>query len=331
MVISLLETVPQKVPIRPMSLQTDLNAVADLIEESFSLQQDADGQVFLKQMRQAARDARFISWVGSWQDLQPATFRGFVWVEQGKVVGNISLIPFSRQRRNIILIANVAVKQDFRRRGIARALTTHALRYLHQKGIKDIWLQVNAINQAAINLYESLDFKACCTRTTWQHKRSRMATPEDLLQDGLVLRRRKSGEDALQSLWLEEIYPNTITWHFPIFFEDFSKGIIWDPSRWIEALKLRHWALQSGDQTLGFLTWQRTDTYADNLWLAINPQADKPAVIQNLLMAAIPRITHKKPLSVDFPEGQASESFQHAGFSLFRSLIWMKYLPDASH
>jgi len=109
--------------IRTLDMRRDLEIVADLIESSFELQHDVDGQAFLREMRQAAKDARFLGWVGGWAQSQGEAIPGFVWEQDGQVVGNVSMIPFIRGDKKTYVIANVAVQEAYRRRGIARALT----------------------------------------------------------------------------------------------------------------------------------------------------------------------------------------------------------------
>lgn len=312
--------------IRPLSLRYDLDAVADIIEESFPLQQDPDAQIFLKELRQSARQARLMDWIGGFTEMRPSTEKGFVWVEDGRVVGNISLIPFVHEMRKIYLVANVAVRETYRKRGIARALTQHALAHLRQRGYHEIWLQVNVTNQAAIHLYQTLGFHEVCTHTTWQRQAvCDVRVPQ--LNVGGQMRKRRHLEYKLQQLWLDTVYPRTITWYFPVSFDNFKQNVIWYPTRWGDALKLRHWGLYQSEKCLGFVTFQRTTTFANNLWLAPNPQADQEEVLRSLVIGALRHISNNKPLRIDFPEGKSASSFNACGFEIWRSLTWMKYRP----
>ena len=49
---------------------------------------------------------------------------GFVWTEDGRIVGNVTLTR-EDQARPIWIVSNVAVHPSYRRRGIARALMQH--------------------------------------------------------------------------------------------------------------------------------------------------------------------------------------------------------------
>ncbi len=140
-------------PIRPLSILRDLPQVADLIELCFSLTIDDEGQSYLQQMRRASHNNEFLRWAGKVVDSTSLPLSGFVWEENGKIVGNASLVYQTYKGRKIAMIANVATHPDYRRRGIGRALTKQAMIHARQKGAQDLWLQVRDDNPTAIKIY----------------------------------------------------------------------------------------------------------------------------------------------------------------------------------
>ncbi len=161
----LTHTVPPP-QIRALNPRRDLSRVADLIELCFADSLDPDGQRYIKRMRRAGPTSR-----SRWFDPPHFNFNmtaeGFVWQEEEKIVGNISLIPFASLSHPIYLIANVAVHPDFRRKGIARALTVAALQQVQNRRVRSTWLQVRDNNIPALGLYESIGFHEKARRTTW--------------------------------------------------------------------------------------------------------------------------------------------------------------------
>ncbi|MCJ7807445.1 MAG: GNAT family N-acetyltransferase [Dehalococcoidia bacterium] len=311
--------------IRTLDMQSDLSVIADLIEDSFSLYNDVDGQAFLRQMRQSAKFTNIFGILPNWSESFPKTPAGFVWDEGGQIVGNVNIIPFTHHGQKIFLIANVAVRPDHRRKGIARALTRHALNFLSGKGVWQIWLQVNQLNQGAVDLYHQLEFEDQCCRSSWHLlPGNKLGSDQDLFENAL-LRRRDPREWQFQKLWLDKIYPDEIIWHFPVRLQDFSPDSFWEPDRWFEILKLRHWALSVDDNPIGFLTWQKTESFADSLWLAPDHRLDEIVTIVSMLQAIPERVGRNRPLAVDYPCGRGVEALQSAGFSFVRSLIWMKF------
>ena len=61
-------------------------------------------------------------------------------------------------------ILNLAVRQDFRRRGCAAALLTHALKIMKRNMVLEVFLEVRRSNAAAQRLYEKFGFRESYVR-----------------------------------------------------------------------------------------------------------------------------------------------------------------------
>ena len=103
--------------LRPLEIRRDLRAVADLVELCFAETLDADGRRYIHQIRAAAENPRTLGLVSR----VSSSLSGYVWEENGRIVGNLSLLPVVAMKRQSYLIANVVVHPDYRRRGIARS------------------------------------------------------------------------------------------------------------------------------------------------------------------------------------------------------------------
>ncbi|HEY7616599.1 MAG TPA: GNAT family N-acetyltransferase, partial [Terriglobales bacterium] len=209
-------SLPRAIPgnLRPFDFSKDLLPVADLVELCFADSLDADGRLYIKQMRQAARNGPFLELAAGPGSLRDLPMSGYVWQEDDRVVGNLSLIPFRRNGERLYLIANVAVHPDFRKRGIARALTQAVMEELDQRGQKETWLQVDETNDAAVNLYRSMGFRESLRRTSW-----RMLPQRELVvgsDAGLELRLRRPSDWAQQKQWLLQNYPDDVRWQLPL-------------------------------------------------------------------------------------------------------------------
>ncbi|MEA3349640.1 MAG: GNAT family N-acetyltransferase, partial [Chloroflexota bacterium] len=127
--------------LRPFDMRRDLEPAADLIELCFAKTLTADGRRYLCDMRSAAnKNSSHWAMISAMRTSLPLA--GFVWEEDGQVVGNLNLSPFFHWGRRIYLIANVAVNPNYRRRGIARALTKAALKKSHRWRAHEVWLHV---------------------------------------------------------------------------------------------------------------------------------------------------------------------------------------------
>ncbi len=72
-----------------------------------------------------------------------------------RVVGYIIAIPWGFKGK----IMSIAVRREFRRKGIGRMLMEEAIKHLANLGFKEIDLEVRVSNIEAIKLYEKLGFK----------------------------------------------------------------------------------------------------------------------------------------------------------------------------
>lgn len=144
--------------LRPMDPMKDLNGVADLIEQAFASELDRAGQSALRELRWLSRLRPILWWMVYTNPDHSDFLSGFVWEEEGKIVGNITINRTSPGSRRW-LISNLAVDKDYQRRGIARSLMDAALELVKEYNGSSISLQVRADNAPARRLYESLNFK----------------------------------------------------------------------------------------------------------------------------------------------------------------------------
>lgn len=62
---------------------------------------------------------------------------------------------------------NLAVDPAYQRRGLGRELLQHLIGELEKRGVLTLWLEVRASNQAAIALYQQLDFNEVSVRRNY--------------------------------------------------------------------------------------------------------------------------------------------------------------------
>lgn len=307
--------------VRLLDVSRDLLPVADLIEMCFNQTLDADGRRYLRQMRAAGRSTHFLRWAAQVTEQLALPMSGFVWQEAGRIVGNVSLIPYFSWRRRVLMIANVAVDPAWRGRGIARALTQAALAATARHNA-EAWLQVRDDNPAALHLYLSLGFTEQARRTTWHSQPGWLSGRN--LQTGLSVIARRRRDWRQQRAALLRIYPQDLWWHFPVQLNWMHPGLqgLWH-TLWSGAF-LRHWSAVSADgEWAGTITLQPSYTYADPLWLAVD-ESNSDVALQTLVGYVLTRYGHHRPLSLDYPYGEGAEALRHLGFRLQHTLIWMR-------
>ncbi|MBN2676607.1 MAG: GNAT family N-acetyltransferase [Anaerolineaceae bacterium] len=309
---------------RPIDIRKDLSAIADLIELCFRDHLDADGQIYLEQMRRAADNAHYFTWAMNRKLQMPVS--GYVWEDCGQITGNVSLMPVNKDGSRVFMIANVAVHPDYRHLGIGRALTEKALAYSQQQGSQSAWLQVRDDNLEATHIYSSLGFVERTRRSTWIVDPAGYSPPT-LNTSGFRIGRRRKSDWPQHTSWLDVIYPSDIRWNLPMNQKLFKPGFKQAVWRFLNDFNIHHWVARLEQHPVGVVSWTSSHLAEDYLWLATAPE-NEPQVITYLLPQVIKSRITRRPMSLNYPAGKADVAFIKAGFVKQNTLIWMeKKLP----
>jgi ribosomal protein S18 acetylase RimI-like enzyme len=144
--------------IRPFDIGRDLRPVAELIAEAFTNELDPRGLAALREMRIMSHLSGLLKLLSRSTSELDDVFNGFVWVEDGRIVGNVT-VQRADKYGNRWQIANVAVARAFRGRGIARRLMEQALAHVANSDGRWAVLQVYDHNSVARRLYRQLGFE----------------------------------------------------------------------------------------------------------------------------------------------------------------------------
>lgn len=151
--------------LRPLDPRRDLNQVADLIEEAFTGELEPGGIAALRDLRMLSRMGPLVGLMARSDPYLEDVLGGFVWIEDDRVVGNVTLQRLDAYGTRW-QIANVAVAKGYQGRGIGRALVEAALERIGDKRGGWAVLQVRVDNPIAKGLYERLGFEAI-TQDVW--------------------------------------------------------------------------------------------------------------------------------------------------------------------
>lgn len=308
--------------VRPFDAYRDLEAVANLVELCFADSLDPDGKNFIHRMRILARNRGVLKWTNLNNDWSGMPFSGFVWDEGNVLAGNISLIPFIDKGKRCYLIANVAVHPDYRRRGIARALTLRSVEHARNKGAPGVWLHVREDNLQAEDLYKSLGFSERARRKTWLSKTKLDRERNNFKGD---IKRISNHHWKLIQNWIALNYPPELTWHLKLDHFSLKQGLLGSLYRLFNNANVRHWGSFENNELIAVLIWQASSTFADTLWLAA-PENVEEQYVHALLSHIVKLSNLTRPLRLDYPSGQAEQGIRSAGFVDQQTLIWM-YLP----
>jgi ribosomal protein S18 acetylase RimI-like enzyme len=318
--------------LRPLNVLHDLPQVADLIELCFQSTMDDEGQSYLEQMRRASHDQDFLSWAGRLMDSASMPLAGFVWEENGKIIGNASLVFQTHRGRKIAMIANVATDPNYRGRGIGRALTLKAMEGGSQKGAKELWLQVRDDNPTAIRIYADLGFVERARRTTYRSGAS-WTSPADAHRASsgqepnpgtapTVIRHAEARHWPIQYQWLERAHPEEISWYAHWNWKLLGPGLRNYLYRLFMEADDRQWSALSGGRLLATVAWLPALRAGNALWLAA-PVDGNGRGLELALEAARHDLAHYRKLTVEYPAGEMVPAIRAAGFEPTRTLIWM--------
>jgi len=307
--------------LRPVDTRKDLPEIADLIELCFASTMDADGREYIRQIRRMAFESRGINLPIPGARPISVPIQGYVWLENNRIVGNLTLIPYFKNGRVVYMIANVAVHPEFRRHGIARQLTQQGMNHARDHGAAAVWLQVRDDNRGAESLYLSLGFLERARRTNWSFDPAGQSTLP--LPHLVTIRQRTTNDWHMQRRWLQEVYPPEIAWNLPFQIDRVQPGLWRNLLRWMNGERMEHWSAWLGDRLLGAAAWEPGNVITDVIWLATNP-LDEDLAAQSLLTHARRIIPRNRPVTVNFPAGIADEGIQAAGFRANNTLIWME-------
>lgn len=325
-------------PLRPLNILRDLPQVADLIELCFETTMDDDGHSYVQQMRNASADRDFLAWANRVMESTSMPLAGYVWEEDGRIVGNVSLVFQAYQGRKLAMIANVATHPNSRRKGIGRALTERAMWDAQQKGVQDAWLQVRHDNATAIRIYADLGFEERARRTTYHsqtalgvaatHSQAESKSEAEAGRPVRITHKPSTRQWPLQRQWLERAHPTEISWYARWDWNRLGPGFFNSLYRMFVQYDVHQWAATRQQELLATASWVPSYRVTSALWLAASEGGGE--AVTTVLQAARRELAHYRKVSLEYPAGELRQEIEAAGFEEFRTLLWMRATPGAA-
>ncbi len=310
--------------LRPFQPRRDLAAVADLVEVCFAPTLDASGRAAIQEMRLLSRTGPLL-WLLSRVNNAAPLMRGYVWFERGRLVGNVSIAPAGYD--NGWVIANVAVFPDYRRHGIARRLTQAALEWVERRG-GFATLQVDADNDGARALYESLGFSAQRTFTRWRHA-STLRSPDSASDAPPIRRLRRHEAGALYDL-AASVRPNEqggMGWLRPTQPDKFRPARIPELRLLLSGQRTNFWVVPGQDGAVdGALCLEsRIGGLITVFDLLVHPSRQSQLELPLVNFLLFDLIGRRDPVVTEHPDDDetARALFQHHHFRAERTLVHM--------
>jgi len=307
----------------------DMGAVADLIQAAFADDLDQAGYSMLREMRNVGRLGALLWWFDGAGSGLNQMLTGFVWVEDGQVVGNVTLTqtPYVSDRW---IISNVAVARPYRGRGIARSLMSAALDLVREWRGKVVTLQVRDDNLSALHIYQTMGFAALFGTT---YLRLDQVTPvSPLPPTGVQLRPLPPADGDMAYQVGCAATPRDVQAEQPLRVADYQLGLDKRLSDWLRKLAGRATPLrlvaECGDRLQAIIVAEPTGRGSESqIKLTVHPQ-ERGSIEREMISHALHYLYQWTPHAVVarhptyHPEGV--EGFRSFGFQIERTLLWMK-------
>jgi ribosomal protein S18 acetylase RimI-like enzyme len=314
-----------------MEPSRDLAAVAKLIHTAFADELDRAGQAALREMRSMSRLGPLLRWLDGASFEFSDLLSGFVWVEEGQIVGNVTVSRAAPGSQRWI-ISNVAVAEPYRGRGIARGLMDAAIELIREWSGQVVTLQVRDNNAPAVHLYQSMGFRGIFGTTYLRLDRVSEVKPIGL--DKACLRsRRFTPADARREYELVcATTPEKVQIEQPVRLRRYRLGFEQSLADWVRPLAgggpTLRLVLESEGHLQATITAETgTWWHESRLFMTVHP-ASRGQVEQELVSRALfhlrrwpRRVTLVRHPSYH-PEG--IEAFKSFGFREERTLLWMR-------
>lgn len=329
----------------PVDFKRDLAALADLIEMAFADSMDSSGRAAIREMRMLSKVGAGASLFSGVNDFLSGITPGFVWFEDGRLVGNVSVYPASLHRDfpPTWIIANVATHPAYRGRGIARHLMVTALDTIAEHGRRRARtsggraaaiLQVEHNNYPAKTLYETLGFVEDGAFTHW--RRSPLARLPQPLENPPHISHPRRGEWREEYALAARARPVIRPGHHPLLsWLRPLHGDLFRPSlrRWFDNLiNLRaHERLiirSRSEQSVEAALWIESAVASDSVNLTLMSSPDYRGLFDEALInTAVRRYGARSTLTLDHPAGDevADAMLRRYGFTAVRTLIIMRW------
>jgi len=246
-----------------------------------------------------------------------------VWEEEGRIVGNATLTR-RLPEAHAWLVSNVAVHPEYRGRGIAGGLIRHALEEIRRRGGRNVYLQVDASNEAAVRIYRGLGFEEIARRTTWLRAREESRTPApDEPASACRVSRRTPAEWMEEYAFWREISPDGTAWNSPLTEKRFHPSLCQWLERMLEGESEAHFLARCGPRVEGALAAYRR--YSGWEGVLIQREGSEGRVEGPLLDAAGKAFPRERSVLLETTPEASVGLLVQLGFQKRRTFIWMRY------
>lgn len=316
---------------RPINLRSDLAPLADLIELVFADSMDTSGRAALREMRMMSHLGAGLNVISRLNEMALGINMGYVWVEDDKLVGNVSVYPahWHSALGSAWIIANVGVHPNYQRRGIAKHLMRGSMEMIQQRGGDTAILQVDYTNNAAQNLYRQLGFVEERAWSLWRRPAgSRMPMMHDTQNVYIAHRRRSEWRTEYElARQVRPVAQGGIGWLRPLHPSLFRPNF----TRWLNnSLNLRsveRLVIRSEDEAEILASLWIENGFASSARMTLMVAPEYTGQYDQALLSTAVRRYGAEPLAIEHPHDEAATNqlLERYRFHRQRTVVHMRW------
>jgi ribosomal protein S18 acetylase RimI-like enzyme len=269
--------------LRPLNPTHDLKGVVALLRIAFPDELDRPEAAWLRDV-ETLGTLKPLIWVANQLNMAlGGIFYGFVWIEDGRVVGNVTISRVSPQNW---LISNVAVHPDYRRRGIARELMDASIDWIRGRNAQWVTLEVRRENMPAKSLYFDMGF-VVVEGTTELERHHIERNPRIAPPDGYRLRPARPADSSQMFELAHQVTPALAQCIEPIRRQDYQvrRGdrLVAGLRRLVGLPATLRWVITNTNGRVVAIVEVRVGGYTQRLQLLIHP--DLHGLLEDMLVA----------------------------------------------
>ena len=311
--------------IRPLDTARDLGGVAAVVAEAFRGEMDPGGARVVREMRLIGHLGPLAWWLDLFAPVGEGFTPGFVWLEDGRIVGNATLRRALPSWHGWI-VGNVAVLPEYQGRGIGRELVQACVARARDEDGDWVALEVRADNAPARHLYESLGFKQTGTVAMLRREAGASQLGQADPPSGVHVRRPRSGEGRTIFTLAQSAMPAGLRWAEPLRETEFAFSWERNLDLWLVGQRESWWVAQSDDRIVGAIEAYTFHNSREEgrlrMWAAAGS-----GLYDALIDAALgQREMASRPMVIAHPgdDADALQAIARAGFAPLRTLAHMK-------
>jgi ribosomal protein S18 acetylase RimI-like enzyme len=231
--------------LRRFEMRRDLPQLADLIDLAFESEIEAARSSIVAEMRRLASAGPLLWLLDASYGTLSALMGGFVWIDNGRLVGNATLSSENRLE-GLWTITNVAVHPSFRGQGIGHRLMEAALDEACHRGARAVVLEVQTQNQPAQHLYHALGFELYDTVAELRlpalngpGRRNPSAGISPALAGSGPVRKRRPADWQQLYEFFQAVTPRAVQAVKPVLPQNYRMDIGLRLNRWLDDLMYR--------------------------------------------------------------------------------------------